>query len=607
MSGLAQLATSICTTGALAARLVKRPARCATSILLFFSSALGAGCGTEPPKPVVPLAPADEWADLPKSSQWLHAVGDFSGPHKEECAEATKWVVGESECQASACEDAKELAKDWLSRCPKLVPGDVDKVKEVLVKYEERAGKQDVPCKAQLTPLLEGKCGEDRTCEGPAQKWVTRCAEPMGSPLAVHRLAVFVQRRVKDHDVELDTRGCGELRGEITAGLGCSDKFKCEDAVAKIDVYRSRCEDEGDRPTVALALAEMTILAAAERKVEPLLAMADDDTSAAIRAKLSPLVADGAGVVVSACGTRVSSFDGYLAARKECEAGGMIVFARAFKLSGGYEVRIGQVAPAEPTTFVARYPSLLLAGEREIADKERSAAFTADLAAAEKLAADPKTALDGARKLGDLLRSRGREIFRTEAMRAAITAKDAAFVAGFKEIGKAKAAAKGAKKELASIAVRGEAHAFADMDADGSVRFGAASWATLFDTATLLPQSHAAYLTALKPLLKKTAKDRPSEDVDADEARAFGTLADDCQTGAVNAKNAERALLECAFGQRTCDAPQIAGFEKALESSRGSAETAFVATSIFQMSAVGKANEFYKKIMVTAQCEPPPW
>ena len=207
---------------------------------------------------------------------------------------------------------------------------------------------------------------------------------------------------------------------------------------------------------------------------------------------------------------------------------------------------------------------------------------------------------------GDFVGHR-REMLRAEGMSAAVSAKDAAFVSALKEIGKVKVKAKGSKVELASIAVRGERHAFADMDEDGTVRFGAAGWSVLFDTAALLPMSHAAYLTVLKPLLTLTAKNRPSEEVDSDEARAFGTLADDCQTGAVNAKNAEKALLECAFGQRTCDAAAIAGLEKALESSRSTAETAFVATSIFQMSAVGKANEFYKKIMVTAQCEPPPW
>lgn len=606
MRNIAQLATSNCTIGAFAARLVKCRVVCTTSIFLSFSSILALGCG-EPPKPVVPAAPADEWASLPKSSQWLHALSDFSGPHKEECAEATKWIAGESECAASACEDARELSKDWMSRCTKLAPGDVDKVKELLGKYEERAAQPDVPCRTELVGILEGKCGDDKTCEAPAQKWVTRCSGELKSPLAVHRLATYVQRRVKDHDVELDLRPCSALRDEVVSAVGCGDRFKCEDAVAKIDVYRARCEDPGDRPTVALALAEMTILAAAERKVDPLLAKADDDASAAVRAKLSPVTADGSAVVVSVCGTRATTVDAYFESRKECEEGAAIVFVRAFKIPNAYEVRVGQVAPTEPAAFVTRYPSLLMAGEREALEKQKSSSFLVDLAVAEKLANEPKTAAEGARKLGELLRARGREILRSDAMRAAITAKDASFVAAFKELGKVKGAAKGSKPELASIAVRGDSHAFADMDADGSVRFGAASWAALFDTSALLPRSHAAYLTALKPFLKKTAKDRPTDDVNADEARAFGVLADDCQSGAVNAKNAERALLECAFGQRTCDAAQVTGLQKALESSRASAETAFVATSIFQMSALGKANEFYRKIMVTAQCEPPPW
>lgn len=565
------------------------------------------GCGPDKPKPAVPVGPVDEWANLPKSAQWLHAVGDFTGTKKEECAEATKWVTGESECQAGACEDAEELTKDWLSRCPSFAPGDVDKVKELLAKYHERAAQPDPPCRAQLKPMLEGKCGEDATCEGPAQKWVTRCAGPMGSPLAVHKLVTFVQRMVKDHDVELDTRSCSALRDEAVSGVTCGDRFKCEDAIAKIDVFRARCEEEGDRPTVAFALAEMTIQAAAERKVEPIMAIADDEGSAAIRAKLSPLVADGTGLVVSVCGQRVSSFETYTAARKECDPAAMITFARAFKVGSAFEVRMGQVAPADPATFAMRYPSLLLPGERDLLDKERIATFNAALAAAEKLAADQRTASEGLKKLEQLLRERGHEVFRSEAMRAALTAKDASFVQAFRELGREKAKAKGPRKELAAIAIRGDKHAFADVDDDGSVRFGAVSWAVLFDTSALFPLSHAAYLTSMRPLVTLTAKNRPSEEPDADEARAFGALAEDCAAGPGKVKAAEQALLECAFGVQTCDAAKVTADQNAILAARKAAENAFVTTSIFAMSAVGKANDYYRKIMTTAQCEPPPW
>jgi len=619
MSVFAQHAMIGCTNSAMVAQLVRAPgvalraahlvahrARLAALALIFSSAALG-GCASEAPKPEVAPAPVDEWASQPKSSQWLHSLGDFSGSRKEECAEAGKWVLGEAECSASSCENSRDLARDWLSRCTKLVPAEVAKVKAALATYEERASQPDTPCALSLKPLLAGKCGDDKTCEGPAQRWATRCGSKEGSPLAARMLARFVQRRIKEpRDVVLDLRTCDELRAEVAAGLSCEHKFKCEESIAKIDLYRARCEDEGDRPPLAFALAEMTIFAAAERPTEPLLAVTDDDASTALRAKLPPLLADGSGVVVSVCGTRVASFDAYVAARKECE-GGAVVFARAFKQAGGFEVRMGQVPPADTATFVARYPSLLLAGERELVDRERAASFETQLAAAAKLAAEPRTAMDGVRALLQLFRERGRDLYRTASMHAAIKAKDASFLPALKEIGKAKAAAKGAKAELSSIALRGQKHALADLDSEGAVRFGAVSWAAPFDTSVLLPAAHEAYLAAMKPLLRKTAKDKPPEEIDADEARAFGTLADECQAGAVSAKNAEKGLLECAFGQRTCDAAQVETLQQALVTGRTTSETAFVAVSIFQTTAVGNVRDFYKKVIATAQCQAPAW
>jgi hypothetical protein len=564
-------------------------------------------CSAEPPAPAVPAAPPDEWASLPKSAQWLHAVAGFSGNRKQECAEVQKWIEGEAKCAATACENARDLSRDWLSRCEKLAPDGVAKVKELLPSFEERSKQSDSACMVELKPLLEGKCGADKTCEEPAQKWATRCSATEGSPLGVQILVRFVQRRVNDHDVELDLRPCSDLHAGVIGAVACENKFTCEEGIAKIDVYRARCEEEGQKPPVSFALAQMVILAAAERKVEPILASPDDDASAALRTKLPLLLADGSGVVVSVCGARPTTPDAYKTAMLECGDDGTIVYARAFKLPGAFEVRMGQVAVADTATFIKRYPALLLPGERERYDKESAAAFLNQLDAAAKLASDPKTAAEGGKKLLALLRERGREIWRSDPMRAAIKAKDASFTLAFKDLGKLKNATKATKKELGLLAQRAQQYAFADVESDGTVSLGATSWAALFDTSALLPESHAAYLKELKPLLKRAAKDMPNEEVDADEARAFGTLADECQTNAVAAKNAERALLDCAFGLRTCDAAQVEAMAKTLDTTRATSETAFLVASSFTTAAVGKSIEFYKKIMATGQCEPPTW
>jgi hypothetical protein len=129
----------------------------------------------------------------------------------------------------------------------------------------------------------------------------------------------------------------------------------------------------------------------------------------------------------------------------------------------------------------------------------------------------------------------------------------------------------------------------------------------VFDTSALLPEAHAAYLKELKGFFTRTAKDLPADQVDADEARAFGAIAEQCRANGERAKSDERALLECAFGQRTCDAAQIEALQKSVEGARTSAEQGFAAATFVQTTAGPKAAEHYAKVMSTAQCTAPNW
>ncbi|MEZ4300093.1 MAG: hypothetical protein R3B70_34415 [Polyangiaceae bacterium] len=570
-------------------------------------AALSFSCSAPEPKAKAPAAPVDAWAALPKSPEWLHATASFTGDRKAECAFIETWIAGEAECQATTCEHARDLSRDWLSRCDKLAPDSVSKVKDALAKYEARAGEKETPCAAQLRPIFGGACGKDETCEAAAQRWVTRCASTVASPLNVQILVRFVQRRVSDHDVELDTRSCSVLRDEVANGVTCTDRFKCEDAIAQLDMYSARCDEEGERPPLSFALASAVMHAAADRKMEPIFARPDDDASSAMKAKLPPTTADGAAVVASVCGTRVADLDGYFAARKECEPGGDIVFARAFKVQGSFEVRVGHVPQSDDVSFIARYPALLMPGERERIDRDRGAAFDTELEEAAKLSADPKLAPGGLVSLLALFRDHGAEIFRSEAKRAAIQARDASFVNAFKFLGKAKSKAKGPAAELGQIAARARTFAFSDIDPDGAPQFGAFSWAALHDTSALLPQSHAAYLKELKGFFLRTARDLPADDIDSDYARAFGVIAEECQQNGERARTDERALLECAFGQRTCDAPQVDALTKSSEKARSQAEQGFLAATFFMTTSGPKAAEFYRKVMSTAQCSLPAW
>src|SRR5262245_40250322 len=122
MSPFAQPAEIDCTIGAALAQLVKqcnawRTLRNSRNPLLVRFAPLAAvsslmlGCGTDKGAKT-PTGPVDEWANLSRGPEWLHVTSGFSGAHKEECALIQKWVLGDSGCKASACEHARDLARD---------------------------------------------------------------------------------------------------------------------------------------------------------------------------------------------------------------------------------------------------------------------------------------------------------------------------------------------------------------------------------------------------------------------------------------------------------------------------------------------------------------
>src|SRR4051812_35749495 len=139
----------------------------ATLLLLSAALPLLSGCPTEPPpRAKEPVMVEDEWSKTPHSQEWLHATANFSGDHKAECAEVLSWVKGEESCKGSLCEHGRELAGEWITRCPKYAdPDALADAKVVRAKLTERVAEKPTACGTELDGMLASGCGDDKTCE----------------------------------------------------------------------------------------------------------------------------------------------------------------------------------------------------------------------------------------------------------------------------------------------------------------------------------------------------------------------------------------------------------------------------------------------------------
>lgn len=532
---------------------------------LLASSLLASACGGAPKKKVHEAPPEDPWDRTPHSDEWLHATRDVSGGHEAECKAVAEWIAGEEGCRATVCAHAKDLAKDWLSRCKPHDAGDVATVEEQLAVTSKRAKQDETPCGGELEAILQGECEGDKTCRAPAAAWATRCGATDGTPLVMRMLERSVERRAGER-VKLDARSCGELLAEVTAGASCAQQFACEDALRKVETYRMRCEGEG-KPSLAAAVLTLAITHGADKKARPVLAQ----TSTLTAREISTALDDGTGAALWVCGERTVDLASYLAKRRACKDG-TVVYAKAFKREGGLEVRLGTLAFPDDRTFSARFPTLAVDGEAELRDAQALSKFEADLGAVAK-----STPAEGVALLGRTMVGAAAAIRRSAAFREALSAADAGLGPAMRELGKLKAAA--AKKkmtvaELAGFHARAQERAFADLSDAGVVTPGVATRATELETAELLPRSMAAYLEGYRPA-DAVAKLRKVDAKTAGLARSYAKIqATACGAAQKRLSEAEQQMIACAFGAAACDEARVSSLTRAIDESRAAAEGA---------------------------------
>ncbi len=567
--------------------------------------------GEPPPRSREPAAPADPWASLPPVPEWLHVTRDFSGDRKAECAQVAKWIEGEAGCTGPLCGHGKDLADGWLARCASIAGAEAaGKVKELRASLADKADAKASACATQAEAILRDGCGaEDKTCELSAQRWATRCAKAEASPITERLLERAVERRLDEPTrVTLDTRACDELRGPLAAAARCDHKFKCEEAWKGVELYRSRCE-EGDapKPSIATAALELIVQHGAELKTAPVAIRPDSPLVTAADVPLA--LADGSGAVVSVCGARSLDLAGYLAQRKAC-AGGQIVLARAFRSAqGGTEVTLGTLEVPSDAVFLRRFPTLLAMGEREERDRAALAAFEAEL---DRDASTAKSnAPEAALALGRAVLARAADLRLRPAFAAALTKRDAALAPAMRELGKAKLGAmrKGRLDagELLGLYARAQDRAFADLGPEGAVLPGAASRGLYLDTAALLPNATVAFLDALRPADAVARTKRiPPKAVEAAIERGRQQAAA-CGAALKRLQEAKQSLVACAFGQETCADARVAELEKAIDESLARTEESFATLTLLRSGPAAEASQELAAAAQSAGCREPWW
>ncbi len=349
---------------------MRLPRRLFAKVLPLLAPALLTGCPTEPPpRAKEPVMQEDEWSRMAPSKEWLYATAEFSGDHKAECAHVLPWVKGEARCRASLCEHGRDLAMEWLSRCPRYAPAtSAAEVRELRDKLTVRATEKDTDCGKEFDGMIRSGCGaEDKTCQQAGQTWATRCAKAEATPLVMRILEKTIERKLDEPaPVTLDDRTCEELHADVVEGAKCKDRFACAEALGRVEAYRGRCESDEQRPTLATAVQEQVVVVGSGKPGAPILVRAG---SAAILPDEAPVtLADGSGAVITLCDERASELARYMASRKTCNAGAMVV-ARAFKSARGVDVRYGSLDFPDDATFSARYQTILTAREQDIRDQ----------------------------------------------------------------------------------------------------------------------------------------------------------------------------------------------------------------------------------------------
>jgi len=540
----------------------------------------------------------------PTSAEWIFVTDGVRGGRRGECQAVTQWINGEEACKGNLCAHGAALARDWLQSCNKLAPALAPDVEKRAADLEKKAKAMSTPCEDRIRGILRNGCGDTKDCGSYVQNWATSCSD-WSTPLVIRMLEVTVQRDIGER-FEIDSRSCKQLLGDLTKAASCDQEFKCQDLFPVIDDYKSHCQPNGKLPSLAAAIAQLSVRVGATQSPEP---MPVDPAGDPLDPAVTPLpLADGSGAVLMVCGKRAANIPAYLAARKQCSED--VVFARRFEDNGAAVVRVGRVPHSSDNEFHERYFSLEADGEIQARFDAMLPGFVATLKQVESLAADPKHSKEAIRLFVQAVNDNLDAVRDSKVFDTAFRQHDAALVPLFAALGKQKRAVvhnELAARKFASGIRRAELYPLSDMDADGRGKLGAWSVASGVDIVDMLPKSIAAYREEIEARYKRVEKIKLTQrDIDALSMVADGHSAR-CGQAAKDYEAKEKALIDCHFGVTACDADKVAGLEKQLDRAKSDTESGYTQAALAITSLPLENRENAWMAAKVAGCREPWW
>lgn len=542
--------------------------------LLGAGTLLACGPSARPTPAAVPTEALAE--DEPeRTAEWLFVTseGQPARGQQAECVKVAEWVEGEAACTSELCIHARELGREWLERCAKMLPARRAGIERIVEQATERAAMAVDACTTEGKDLMAVRdCGAPEACVQTSQRWISRCGPGYATPLVVLMLSRTLERRFESDPVRIDfdRRACPDLLEQVKAAQGCDGDQACGAGADAASAWLDRCmkADQGVPVTVAFELADVFI--GAGKSVEPIPVYKE---MTRLPAGFSPLqLQDQRGVVAWACGERPRSLEAYLKIRRECKPGEVIVV----HLDADNRARAVSVPHASDSTFSSFFPGLLVVGEQEARQAQALQQFEKRVRQAQEQAAERQYD-EALASLAAAVRDHDWTIASHRGFQAVLRQADADLAPAFRSLGKTKAstAAKIRDKDARLLFVGRAAHnPLHDLAIDGSVVPNSYAAPSGLDVTSWMPESWKLYERELRPIVTRTAREQLSAQGRASLRTAVERDTAACVEAEQKAQRAREQVFACLFGTEPCLQSRATELGEALVTPREAANAA---------------------------------
>ncbi len=485
------------------------------------------------------------------SAAWIYSVGEVDSLGASDCAKARSLLEGERDCNGQACRPARDIARDYLASCGSIdSPDQVSKVKRGFESLRQSAAQPPYQCTDKVNHWMTDGCGGDGACQPDVQRWATRCAAKIRSPLTVQILERVIENSLTEpHRVKLDVQGCPDLAKSLNQTKNCSISLTCDAALLAAAQYLARCAEgkNGEVPLrEALSIARITL--DAEKDFKPIAVTAQPlelDTTLT-----APILSDLSGQVLKVCGEPTTDLGGYLDQRRQCE-NGEVVLLRAASRDGNRDLGLVRAPHRSDEAFALAFPGFAMRNE----DKERDKRGLAQLnQVLDSLGTSREAAL---KALNTAYAALPLSLRRSDRVRQVLAQHETVLIPIMRELSDAKTGELTGHLSgpaLVSLVNRALKLPFSDVSADGQVRTGAVCDLSELSFGPELKTVHDAYANPWTNLEQRAAKTKIKGTPTAKSLSAFARKqAKICGTARQHAMAAVSQFNACLSAREPCD------------------------------------------------------